>query len=327
MRQFYCYLVGIALTILIPVSAYAQWETEDVWNKPDPVVPKCPVCQQKPCPACPACPACEQKPCPEREPCPACEQKPCPEREPCPACEQKPCPEREPCPSCPDIDAFPTCPVCPQTPCPESEPCPTCPASVIIDCSSDEENDHTGFSISTGLSVPLTFGHVYKDVSRKDNYTSVGFLADILLGYRWQYAGVYLRQQIGSTLYLGDEYNYIIPLTVEPVDNKKYDSFLTGKTMLLGKAFYPVHEDHDIYFSMGVGMSYTTNFYGVKRVASFFEFTTGIGYEYHFDNHVHFNVGLEYALSYLHYRINNKNKTYHYFMHAFIPTLSLGYTF
>ena len=192
---------------------------------------------------------------------------------------------------------------------------------------SDSDTDEgTGLQLQLGLSVPISFSRTYTESLRKANYREVGFLADIVFGYRWKYAGIFVRQQLGGSLYFGDDYSYIFPAVYQDsIHREKHDSSFVGSTSAMIRIYGSLTSSDFFFGSICPGVAYHGNIDGAYKVLSGFQFAAGIGYEHAFSYGKALTVSLEYTLFYYPGSIGKED--YDLRIHSFAPTVSIGHTF
>lgn len=174
-------------------------------------------------------------------------------------------------------------------------------------------DDITGFELRAGVSVPVGATHL-----------SVGVQGNVEIGYRWEYIGLYLQQNLGGNIYLKDDFYQKI---------KKGASAFSGSTYLTIKGLIS-SSTHKHYLSVifGVGVTYGNFEYmpfiipnDVSYPYSGFTLKAGLGYEYRITNDMTFGVSVEY----MPYMVGGMKKDDYAFVfyHMVQPHIHFGYTF
>jgi hypothetical protein len=185
----------------------------------------------------------------------------------------------------------------------------------------------SGFQLIAGFALPISMANAYSMTLKKVSYLAVGTLADIYLGYRWKYGGIYLRQQLGGTIYLADGYSFLIPVVVsESISKEKYDSAFMGSTAIMGKGILPISRSEHLFVTLGMGLAYQGELDGVSKMTMMLTANAGIGYEHLFRNGKSIDIGLEYSLSMLRRKLDDV-ESYWIFIHSCVPTIHIGYLF
>ena len=214
-----------------------------------------------------------------------------------------------------------------------------------------------GFEIRFGTSVPLglanalAFGAISGNNVTLDarDYLNVTVAASIELGYRGKYAGVYLQQYIGGSIYKGDEFDtladfsndykaslYGLKLSV-PLYKKNATSF-TGASYLTLKGFLDYHDTHYFIITLGFGIKYGMHadipfFTSLDELDEFnysFSIKTGLGYEYRMSSHATIGLYIEYAPYMVagYFLMTDASKEIlSSFIHVIQPSVNIGYTF
>lgn len=214
-----------------------------------------------------------------------------------------------------------------------------------------------GFEIRFGTSVPLglanaiAFGAFSENLVTLDarDYLNVTVAASIELGYRGKYAGVYLQQYIGGSIYKGDEFDTLADFSNDykaflygsklsvPLYKKNATSF-TGASYLTLKGFLDYNDIHYFIITLGFGIKYGMHadipfFTSLDELDEFnygFSIKTGLGYEYRMSSHATIGLYIEYAPymvgGYLLKHDSSKERL-STFIHVIQPSVNIGYTF
>ena len=186
-------------------------------------------------------------------------------------------------------------------------------AVMELSSSATTSSAYSGFELRVGVSVPIGATHL-----------SAGVQGNIEIGYRWQYFGLYIQQDLGGNFYLKDNFYQKIKEGASAFSGSTY---LTAKGLISSKA-------HKHYFAiiLGVGVTYGNFEYMpfiIPKDVSYpypgFTFKAGLGYEYRINNDMTFGVSVEYT-PYMVGGMKKDDYTFEFY-HMVQPHIHFGYTF
>lgn len=98
--------------------------------------------------------------------------------------------------------------------------------------------------LKMGGSASMSAGD-YSASEESDEFQDfIGFMGKISFGYRWEFVGVYIDQDLGGVWYQSDD------------DDDEEDGNFLGGTFLVGRGIYPIMENLQVDVAFGLGIMY-----------------------------------------------------------------------